>query len=92
MYPIAGVVLWIFFGAVVGWVAGKVTGTEEPNRSMANMGVGMTTAAIAGWAVTFFSGGDPGGFTLALVCAILTSCFAVAAFRAMYRGRSSTLR
>lgn len=94
MYPIAGVVIWIFFGAIVGLLGGKVSGAEGHNRTMTNLGVGMTSAVVAGALVTFLYAGarSTTGFVVANVVAVLAAVLAVSAFRFMHRGRSATIR
>jgi uncharacterized membrane protein YeaQ/YmgE (transglycosylase-associated protein family) len=94
MFPVAGVVLWIALGMLAGYIAGQISGTEGPNRSMANMGVGLCAAVVGGAVVTFAQNGKAtnAGLGLSIVVAAVTACVVLAIYRALHRGPSSTLR
>jgi uncharacterized membrane protein YeaQ/YmgE (transglycosylase-associated protein family) len=90
MHSIAGVSVWIFLGALVGWSAGKWTANDDPHHLMANLGVSITAAVLAGAVVTAVDGAA--SFGMAIVFAFVAACVAVAAFRGIHPGRSHTLR
>lgn len=43
-----GFIAWIIFGALAGWVAGKLAGTDDQMGCLANIFVGIAGAAIGG--------------------------------------------
>lgn len=69
-------ILWIVFGALVGWIASIIMGTEEEQGGLANIVVGIVGALIGGFLSRAFGGEgvtgfNPVSFILALVGAIM---------------------
>ena len=56
--------LWIIFGAVVGWIASLVMKTDEEQGTLMNIIVGIVGASLGGFLMNLF--GEPGvtGFNL----------------------------
>ncbi len=94
MYPAAGVIIWIMLGGIVGLLTGKVTHTDGPHGTMANIGVGGISAVLAGFITTVAFNGEKSdnGFWLAIVIAAVTAVLSVSMFRYFYPGRMTTLR
>ena len=44
-----GIVLWIVFGALAGWIASKIMGRDRSMGAFANIVVGIIGAALGGW-------------------------------------------
>ena len=44
-----GIILWIIFGALVGWLASLIMGTDAQQGALANIIVGIIGAVIGGW-------------------------------------------
>jgi uncharacterized membrane protein YeaQ/YmgE (transglycosylase-associated protein family) len=44
-----GILLWIIFGAVAGWIASMLTGNNARMGLLANIIVGLIGAVIGGW-------------------------------------------
>ena len=58
--------LWIIFGALVGWVASILAGTDAQQGAVANVLVGIVGALIGGFvARRFFGAEGVSGFNLA---------------------------
>lgn len=57
-----GIILWIIFGAIVGWVASSIMGTSE--GLMMDIVLGIVGAVIGGWLMSFFGGTGITGFNL----------------------------
>lgn len=57
-----GIILWIIFGAIVGWVASSIMGTDE--GLMMNIVLGIVGAVLGGWLMSFFGGTGITGFNL----------------------------
>ncbi len=43
-----GIIAWVIFGALAGWVAGKLAGTDDQMGCLANIFVGIAGAFIGG--------------------------------------------
>jgi uncharacterized membrane protein YeaQ/YmgE (transglycosylase-associated protein family) len=71
-----GILLWIVFGALVGWIASKIMGTDESQGGLANIVVGIIGAVIGGFIAELIglegvTGFNLGSFAIALVGAML---------------------
>lgn len=68
-----GIILWIVFGALVGWVASVVM--ESRGGLVWDIVVGIIGAVIGGWIMSLFGEGGVGGFTLySFLVAVLGAC------------------
>ncbi len=56
-----GVIIWIIFGGLVGWVASIIMGTDNSQGLILNVVVGVIGAVIGGWLMSFF--GETGAIT-----------------------------
>jgi uncharacterized membrane protein YeaQ/YmgE (transglycosylase-associated protein family) len=43
-----GIIAWIIFGALAGWVAGKLAGTDDQMGCLSNIFIGVAGAGIGG--------------------------------------------
>ncbi|MGD8626054.1 MAG: GlsB/YeaQ/YmgE family stress response membrane protein [Anaerolineae bacterium] len=68
-----GFLAWIIFGALAGWLAGKIMGAEGRQGCLFNIVIGVVGAFIGGLIVEFVTGrGFNFGFNLvSLVVAVL---------------------
>jgi len=83
-----GILLWIIFGALVGWVASMLMGSS--GGLLRNIIVGIVGALIGGFIMSLFGQGGVGGFNLySLLVALLGSCVLIAIVRAV-QGRKSS--
>ncbi|MEK7643088.1 MAG: GlsB/YeaQ/YmgE family stress response membrane protein [Patescibacteria group bacterium] len=71
-----GIILWIIFGALVGWVASLIMKTDAQQGMILNIVVGIVGAVIGGWLMSLF--GQSGmtsfniyGFIVALIGAVV---------------------
>ncbi len=53
-----GLLSWIIFGALAGWVASMVVGTRKRQGCLTNIVVGIVGAFIGGMLVEFLTGDD----------------------------------
>lgn len=53
-----GIVSWIIFGGLAGWVASLVTGRNERQGCLMNIIVGIVGAFIGGFLVEMLGGGE----------------------------------
>jgi len=51
-----GIVAWIIFGALAGWVASLIAGTNRRQGCLADIIVGVVGAFIGGFLMEFFRG------------------------------------
>jgi len=57
-----GILAWIIFGAIAGWLAHLITG--KGGGLISNIIVGIVGAFIGGFVMSFFGGGGVTGFNL----------------------------
>ncbi len=59
-----GIISWIIFGALAGWIASMITGRNERMGCIANIVVGIVGAFIGGFLMNFIGGHGVTGFNL----------------------------
>ena len=84
-----GIILWIIFGALAGWIASKIMGRDESMGGMANIVVGIVGAALGGWiSYAIFGGEGVTGFNIgSLLIAIAGACLLLLIFGGIRRRR-----
>ena len=60
-----GIISWIIFGAIAGWLASIIVGRNDQQGCLMNIVVGVVGAAIGGWAMSLIGGEGVTGFNLA---------------------------
>lgn len=58
------ILMWIVFGALAGWIASLLMGTDREQGAIANIVVGIVGAIIGGFLVRLIGGGGISGFNL----------------------------
>jgi uncharacterized membrane protein YeaQ/YmgE (transglycosylase-associated protein family) len=77
------IILWIVFGALVGWLASLVMGTDARQGAMLNIVVGVIGALVGGLIMNFFGASGVTGFNLySLLVALLGAIVLVGLVRA----------
>jgi uncharacterized membrane protein YeaQ/YmgE (transglycosylase-associated protein family) len=67
-----GIIAWIIFGALAGWLATLVAGEDQRFGGLANIGIGIVGAIIGGFIASLLGFWGVTGFNLAsLLIAIL---------------------
>lgn len=70
-----GIIAWIIFGALVGWVASLIMKTDEEQGALLNIVVGIIGAFIGGFIMSLFNGEGVTGFNIpSLLVALLGAC------------------
>lgn len=84
-----GIILWIIFGALAGWIASKIMGKDESMGALANIVVGIIGAGLGGWISSALLGGSGiTGFNIwSLLIAIAGSCLLLLIFGGIRRKR-----
>lgn len=77
-----GIILWIIFGALVGWIASAIMGTGY--GVIVDIIIGIVGAVIGGWLMSLFGSGGVSGFNLySFFVAVLGAIVFVAIARAL---------
>lgn len=58
------IVLWIIFGALAGWIASMIAGTNKNQGALGNIIVGILGAIVGGFLVNLIGGSGVTGFNL----------------------------
>ncbi len=79
-----GIILWIVFGGLVGWVASLVMKSDQ--SLMWDIIVGILGAVIGGFLMSLLGESDVNGFNLySFVVALIGACILIAVVRALRR-------
>lgn len=79
-----GIILWIVFGALAGWIASMIMKTDAKQGALGNIVVGIIGAMIGGFLMSFFGGTGVTGFNLySLLVAVLGAVILIAILRAI---------
>lgn len=68
------IILWIVFGLIVGVVAKFLMPGRDPGGFVMTVALGIVGALLAGWlgrALNFYRPGEPAGFIMAVVGAVI---------------------
>lgn len=79
-----GIILWIIFGALVGWVASLLMKTEAEQGPLLTIIVGMVGAVLGGWIMSTVGGTGVTGFNLySFVVALVGAIALIALVKAL---------
>ena len=79
-----GIILWIIFGALVGWIASIIMKTDASQGPLLNIIVGIVGAVLGGWIMSFFGQSGTTGFNLySFIVALIGACVLIAIVRAI---------
>lgn len=59
-----GIVLWIIFGGIIGWIASLIMNTDAQQGVLLNVVVGVVGAVVGGWLMSIFGESGVSGFNL----------------------------
>lgn len=81
-----GIILWIIFGGLVGWIASLIMKTDAQQGVLINIIVGIVGAVIGGWLMSILGESKVSGFNLySFLVALLGACVLIAIVRAVRR-------
>lgn len=81
-----GILLWIIFGALVGWIASMIMDTNAQQGTLLNIIVGIIGAIIGGWVMSYFGQTEVTGFNLySFIVAIIGACILIAIVKMVKR-------
>jgi uncharacterized membrane protein YeaQ/YmgE (transglycosylase-associated protein family) len=70
-----GIILWIVFGALVGWIASLIMKTDAQQGTVLNIVVGVIGAVIGGFIMSLVGESGVAGFNLySFLVALLGAC------------------
>ncbi len=79
-----GIILWIIFGALVGWVASLIMKTDAAQGPVLNIVVGIIGAVLGGWLMSFLGKTGVTGFNLySFLVALLGAIVLIAIVKAL---------
>lgn len=79
-----GILLWIVFGALAGWIASMIMKTDAQQGTLGNIAVGIVGALIGGFVMSNLGGSGVTGFNLySLLVAVLGAVVLIALLRAI---------
>lgn len=80
------IIIWIIFGALVGWVASMIMKTDAQQGAVLNIAVGIVGAVVGGWLMNLFGESGVSGFNLySFFVALLGACVLIAVVKAVRR-------
>jgi uncharacterized membrane protein YeaQ/YmgE (transglycosylase-associated protein family) len=80
------IILWIVFGALVGWIASMIMGTNARQGALLNIIVGIIGAVLGGWVMSFFGQSGVSGFNLySFIVSLLGAVILIGIVRAFRR-------
>jgi uncharacterized membrane protein YeaQ/YmgE (transglycosylase-associated protein family) len=82
------IILWIVFGAIVGWIASMIAGTNAQQGPIANIVVGIVGAMIGGWVANAFGAAGVTGFNLGSFIVALLGAVVLLFIVRMFTGRT----
>ncbi|KKS94843.1 MAG: Transglycosylase associated protein [Microgenomates group bacterium GW2011_GWC1_43_13] len=69
-----GIIIWIIFGALAGWIASVIMKTDAQQGALMNIVLGVVGALIGGLVMNFLGYGGVSGFNLySLIVAVFGS-------------------
>ncbi len=81
-----GLLLWILFGALVGWIASLVMKTDAEQGLLLDIVVGVAGAVVGGFIMSVLGASGVQGFNLySFLVALLGAVLLIAAVRALRR-------
>lgn len=81
-----GIILWLIFGGLVGWVASMIMKTDAEQGALLNIVVGVVGAAIGGWVMSLINGTGVTGFNIySFLVALLGAVILIAIVKAVRR-------
>ena len=84
-----GILLWIVFWAIVGWVASLIMKTDGQQGIILNIVIGIIGALIGGWLMSVVGETGTTGFNLYSFLVALLGSVVLIAFLKMVRGRKN---
>lgn len=82
------IILWIVFGAIVGWLASLIMKTDAEQGAIANIIVGILGAVVGGFLWKLITGDDADSLIGQLLVALIGAVLVLAVWKAIRRPNS----
>lgn len=81
-----GIIAWIVLGALAGWIASLIMGTNDQQGCIVDIIVGIVGAVIGGWVMSLIGGTGVTGFNIpSILVAVLGAVILLAIVKAVRR-------
>lgn len=81
-----GIIIWIIFGGLVGWIASLIMKSDAEQGVLMNIIVGIVGAVVGGWIMSLLGESGVSGFNIySFLVALLGACALIAIVRALRR-------
>lgn len=81
-----GIILWIVFGSLAGWIASMIVGTNNEQGLVLNIIVGIAGAVLGGWLMSLIGESGVTSFNLySFFVAIAGACILLTLLRVVRR-------
>jgi uncharacterized membrane protein YeaQ/YmgE (transglycosylase-associated protein family) len=81
-----GIILWIIFGALVGWIASIIMKTDSQQGMVLNIVVGVIGAIVGGWLMSILGESGVTGFNFySFLVSLLGAVVLIAIVKALRR-------
>ena len=78
------IIAWIVLGALAGWIASLIMGTNSQQGCLTDIIVGIVGAFIGGFVMNFFGGGGVTGFNIpSIIVAVIGAVILLAVVKAV---------
>ena len=81
-----GIIAWIIFGALTGWIASMIAGTNAQQGAIANIIVGIIGALIGGFLFETFGSSGVTGFNLWSLAVAIVGALVLLSILKLFRG------
>lgn len=79
-----GLITWIIFGALAGWLASMIVGRDKEQGAIGNIIAGIVGAMVGGWVMSMFNANGITGFNIpSLIVAIGGAVLVLALYNMM---------
>jgi len=79
-----GIILWIIFGALVGWIASIIMKTNAEQGALSNIIIGIIGAVIGGWIMSLIGKSGVSSFSwYSFLVALLGACVLIVVVKAL---------
>lgn len=87
---VMNIIVWLFMGAVVGWIAGIIMGTNGEQSILLNIVIGIAGAMIGGWLISPQLSADTNkhGFSIMSFIVSLIGALLLLAILRLFQGSS----
>ena len=81
-----GIILWVIFGALIGWIASMITETDAEQSGLTNIIVGILGAVLGGWIMSLVGQSTVTGFDIySFLVSLLGAIVLIGLFRTIAR-------